>query len=123
MLNDSVVDSKYKNNSIKDFTINGKKYKPFDRFKKEAEFKIVYWEVSEKPTKESVYYSTNTLDTVKSGNNGVYAYVSKGKLYDTYYIIDFDNGCVYYFNPNTATNGWIWSRPMTVTIGKHRFCK
>lgn len=32
-------------------------------------------------------------------------------------------GAIYYFNPNTATNGWIWSRPQTVTIGKHRFCK
>lgn len=32
-------------------------------------------------------------------------------------------GAVYYFNPNTATNKWIWSRPMTVTIGNHRFCK
>ena len=36
---------------------------------------------------------------------------------------DPTGGCVYYFNPNTATNKWIWSRPMTVTIGKHRFCK
>ena len=32
-------------------------------------------------------------------------------------------GAIYYFNPNTATNKWIWSRPETVTIGKHRFCK
>ena len=32
-------------------------------------------------------------------------------------------GAIYYFNPNTATNKWIWSRPVTVTIGKHRFCK
>ena len=32
-------------------------------------------------------------------------------------------GAIYYFNPDTATNKWIWSRPMTVTIGKHRFCK
>ena len=36
---------------------------------------------------------------------------------------DPTGGCVYYFNPNTATNKWIWSRPLTVTIGKHRFCK
>ena len=36
---------------------------------------------------------------------------------------DPTSGCVYYFNPNTATNKWIWSRPMTVTIGRHRFCK
>lgn len=32
-------------------------------------------------------------------------------------------GAIYYFNPNTATNKWIWSRPVTVVIGKHRFCK
>jgi len=32
-------------------------------------------------------------------------------------------GAVYYFNPATATNKWIWSRPVTVTIGNHRFCK
>ena len=32
-------------------------------------------------------------------------------------------GSIYYFNPSTATNKWIWSRPHTVTIGKHRFCK
>ena len=32
-------------------------------------------------------------------------------------------GAIYYFNPNTATNAWIWSRPQTVTIGRHRFCK
>lgn len=32
-------------------------------------------------------------------------------------------GSIYYFNPATATNQWIWSRPHVVTIGKHRFCK
>ena len=32
-------------------------------------------------------------------------------------------GAIYYFNPATATNKWIWSRPPTVTIGNHRFCK
>ena len=32
-------------------------------------------------------------------------------------------GAIYYFNPNTATSKWIWSRPMTITIGNHRFCK
>ena len=36
---------------------------------------------------------------------------------------DPTGGCVYYFNPDTATNGWIWSRPHVITIGKHRFCK
>ena len=36
---------------------------------------------------------------------------------------DPSGGAVYYFNPNTATNKWIWSRPLIKTIGKHRFCK
>lgn len=36
---------------------------------------------------------------------------------------DPTNGAVYYFNPQTATNKWIWSRPLIKTIGKHRFCK
>jgi len=35
---------------------------------------------------------------------------------------DPTNGCIYYFNPNTATNSWIWSRQVVKTIGKHRFC-
>ena len=36
---------------------------------------------------------------------------------------DPTGGCIYYFNPNTATNKWIWSRPQVKTIGKHIFCK
>lgn len=32
-------------------------------------------------------------------------------------------GAIYYFNPETATNKWIWSRPLIIQIGKHRFCK
>ena len=36
---------------------------------------------------------------------------------------DPTGGAIYYFNPNTATNKWIWSRPLTRVIGKHRFCK
>lgn len=37
--------------------------------------------------------------------------------------MDPSGGAIYYFNPSTATNGWIWSRPLITTIGKHRFCK
>ncbi len=32
-------------------------------------------------------------------------------------------GCIYYFNPATATSKWIWSRPLVVKIGRHNFCK
>ncbi|NIK68891.1 MULTISPECIES: spore cortex-lytic enzyme [unclassified Paenibacillus] len=35
---------------------------------------------------------------------------------------DPTGGCTYYFNPETATSKWIWSRPQVKTIGKHIFC-
>ncbi|CAH0119873.1 Spore cortex-lytic enzyme [Paenibacillus sp. CECT 9249] len=35
---------------------------------------------------------------------------------------DPTGGCLYYFNPVTATSKWIWSRPQVKTIGKHIFC-
>lgn len=30
-------------------------------------------------------------------------------------------GCLYYYNPETATSEWIWTRTTVVTIGKHVF--
>ncbi|MEK3915479.1 spore cortex-lytic enzyme [Paenibacillus sp. FSL H7-0331] len=37
--------------------------------------------------------------------------------------MDPSGGCIYYFNPETATSKWIWGRPQVKTIGKHIFCK
>lgn len=43
-------------------------------------------------------------------------------------VLDAINGwdpsgnAVYYFNPDTATSGWIWTRPQIKRIGKHIFC-
>ena len=31
-------------------------------------------------------------------------------------------GCLYYYNPRTATSKWIFSRKQVVTIGSHVFC-
>ncbi|MGM8213990.1 spore cortex-lytic enzyme [Bacillaceae bacterium W0354] len=36
---------------------------------------------------------------------------------------DPSGGATYYFNPDTATSSWIWSRPQIKRIGKHIFCK
>ncbi len=36
---------------------------------------------------------------------------------------DPSGGAIYYYNPRTATNQWIRSRPIITTIGKHVFCK
>ncbi|MGE5328846.1 MAG: cell wall hydrolase [Deltaproteobacteria bacterium] len=36
---------------------------------------------------------------------------------------DPTGGCIYYFNPSTATSKWIWGRPQVTRIGKHVFAK
>lgn len=46
---------------------------------------------------QSLYYSTNDLETAKNGNSGVFAYRRSGSNYDLYWIIDFDEGYTYYF--------------------------
>jgi N-acetylmuramoyl-L-alanine amidase len=44
-------------------------------------------------------------------------------------VVDAINGwdptgnALYYFNPETATSKWIWSRPQIKRIGKHIFCE
>ncbi|MFC5541072.1 MAG: spore cortex-lytic enzyme [Bacilli bacterium] len=35
---------------------------------------------------------------------------------------DPSENALYYFNPNTATSKWIWSRPQIKQIGQHIFC-
>lgn len=34
---------------------------------------------------------------------------------------DPSGGCLYYYNPDTATNEWIWTRQVQLTIGQHAF--
>lgn len=34
---------------------------------------------------------------------------------------DPTGGCIYYYNPATATSAWIWSREVRLSIGAHRF--
>lgn len=34
---------------------------------------------------------------------------------------DPTGGCLYYYNPVTATNSWIWTRSVQLAIGKHNF--
>ncbi len=36
---------------------------------------------------------------------------------------DPTGGCLYYYNPATATSSWIWSLTVHIKIGKHNFAK
>lgn len=75
-------------------------------------------------TLSGVVYQSGAFDAVKDGQvNLTPDSTAKKAAQDAMNGWDPSYGAIYYFNPSTATNKWIWSRPMTVTIGKHRFCK
>ncbi len=71
-----------------------------------------------------VIYQPGAYTCVQDGQINLTASAqSKKAAQDALNGWDPTSGCIYYFNPNTATNSWIWSRPQVVTIGKHIFCK
>ena len=107
--------------------------------------KIVYGEARGEPYAGQVAVAAVVLNRVKSASfpntiagviyqKGAFDAVSDGQInlapnstakkaaQDAMNGWDPSYGAIYYFNPNTATSKWIWSRPVTVTIGNHRFC-
>jgi N-acetylmuramoyl-L-alanine amidase len=48
---------------------------------------------------------------------------AKKAVLDAINGMDPTGNALYYFNPETATSKWIWSRPQIKRIGKHIFCK
>ena len=108
--------------------------------------KLIYGEARGEPYTGQVAVGAVIMNRVKSSSfpntiagviyqSGAFTAVSDGQInmtpnstarkaaQDALNGWDPSYGAIYYFNPSTATNKWIWSRPMTVTIGKHRFCK
>ena len=75
-------------------------------------------------TISGVIYQSGAFDAVSDGQiNLTPNSTARKAAQDAMNGWDPSDVAIYYFNPSTATNKWIWSRPMTVTIGKHRFCK
>ena len=75
-------------------------------------------------TISGVVYQSGAFDAIKDGQiNLTPDSTARKAAQDALNGWDPSYGAIYYFNPSTATNKWIWSRPMTITIGKHRFCK
>ncbi len=108
--------------------------------------RLVYGEARGEPYTGQVAVASVVLNRVKNSNfpntiagviyqKGAFDVVSDGQInltpnstakkaaQDALNGWDPSYGSIYYFNPATATNKWIWSRPHVVTIGKHRFCK
>lgn len=75
-------------------------------------------------TISAVIYQTGAFSCLADGQfDQPVAASSKLAAQDAINGVDPSYGSIYYFNPATATNQWIWSREHIITIGKHRFCK
>lgn len=108
--------------------------------------RLVYAEARGEPYNGQVAVAAVVLNRVKSSSfpntvagviyqSGAFSVVSDGQInlspnqtarsaaQDAINGWDPSYGALYYFNPNTAKSSWIWSRPVTVVIGNHRFCK
>lgn len=106
----------------------------------------VYGEARGEPYEGQVAVAAVILNRVKSPSfpntvagvifePGAFTAVSDGQIWLTpnetakRAVLDAINGwdpsgnAEYYFNPDTATSAWIWSRPQIKKIGKHIFCK
>ena len=71
-----------------------------------------------------VIYQNGAFDVVKDGQINMSPNSTAIKAaQDALNGWDPSYGAIYYFNPNTATNKWIWSKTIVKTIGKHHFCK
>ena len=108
--------------------------------------KVIYAEARGEPYKGQVAVGAVVLNRISSSSfpntmsgvvyqSGAFTAVSDGQInltpnstarkaaQDAINGWDPTYGCIYYFNPNTATSSWIWSRPQVLQIGKHIFCK
>ena len=74
-------------------------------------------------TVAGVIYQTDAFTCISDGQfNQPVAESAYRAAQDALNGSDPSGGAIYYFNPATATSKWIWSRPLIVTIGNHRFC-
>ena len=74
-------------------------------------------------TVSGVIYQTDAFTCINDGQfNEPVAESAYRAAQDALSGWDPSGGAVYYFNPAPATSAWIWSRPLIVTIGSHRFC-
>ncbi|WP_231573484.1 spore cortex-lytic enzyme [Paenibacillus sp. FSL H7-0737] len=106
--------------------------------------KVIYSESRGEPYKGQVAVGAVVMNRIQSSQfpdnikdvvfqKGAFTAVSDGQYWltpnRTAYLAALDavrgwdptNNSIYYFNPDTATSAWIWTRPQNLKIGKHIF--
>lgn len=82
-----------------------------DKFDKDSTITFFSYKYEEP---SPVFYSTNDYETAKKGNSGVFSYKNKSGSYDIYWIINFDEGYVYWF---TEGNGELTCDKVKIVSG------
>lgn len=82
---------------ITEWLIGKSNFKKGDKFDVDSTITFFTYKYKAPPKPSPVFYSTNDYETAKKGNTGVFSYRDRGSSYDIYWIIDFDEGYVYYF--------------------------
>ncbi|OZQ98484.1 spore cortex-lytic enzyme [Paenibacillus sp. VTT E-133291] len=123
-------------NSLKKYTLNIEEM--------DILAKVIYSESRGEPYKGQVAVGSVVMNRIQSSQfpdnikdvvfqKGAFTAVSDGQYWltpnRTAYLAALDavrgwdptNHSIYYFNPDTATSAWIWTRPQNLKIGKHIF--
>lgn len=82
---------------ITEISIGDSDFSKGDKFNSDSTITFYSYKYEEPEAPKPVFYSTNDYKTAKKGNTGVFSYRERASSYDIYWIIDFDEGYVYYF--------------------------
>lgn len=89
---------------IKEWEFGNGDFSIGDTYESDAIVVIWSYKYTEPEKPRPVFYSTNDYETAKKGNTGVYSYKNKKGEYDIYWIINFDEGYVYWFTEGNGEN-------------------
>lgn len=93
----SDLDGKIGAVEIKSWLFGNGDFSKGDTYDSDATVVLWSYKYTEPEKPSPVFYSTNDYETAKKGNTGVFSYKNKSGSYDVYWIIDFDEGYVYFF--------------------------
>lgn len=113
------TDTSYGDGEVYRITIDYEHFDVGDAYESDDKVLIKYYSVSlvvseGTTTSSTVYYSSNDYETATKGNTGVFSYKNKSGSYDVYWIVDFDEGYVYFF---TEGNGEDYCDKIKITSG------
>lgn len=89
---------------IKEWFVGDSDFVKGDKFDTDSTVTFFSYKYEEPTAPSPVFYSTNDYETATTGDSGVFSYADDVGSYDVYWMIDFDEGYVYYFTDGDGEN-------------------